>query len=83
MQLFDGVFGTVAVAIATDDRALLDALCETETALARACARAGLIDLATALEVGVACDQVRTTDPAELGRRAAADGRGARRERRT
>lgn len=74
MELFDGVFGTTAVVAAIDDRALLDALCETETALARACARAGLIDLAAALEVGVACDRARAGDPAELGRRAVADG---------
>ena len=74
MELLDGVFGTVAVVTATDDRALLDALCETETALARACTRAGLIELATALEIGVACDQVRTMPAAELGRRAAAGG---------
>lgn len=74
MDLLDGVFGTTAVATATDDRALLDALCETETALARATARAGLIDLATALEVGVACDQVRAMDPTELDRRAADGG---------
>ena len=75
MDLLDGVFGTVGVGTATDDRALLDALCETETALARACTRAGLIDLATALEIGVACDQVRSAlPPAELGRRAAAGG---------
>ncbi len=75
MDLLDGVFGAVAVATATDDRALLDALCEAETALARACTRAGLIDLATALEIGVACDQVRATlAPAELGRRAVAGG---------
>lgn len=75
MELLDGVFGTVAVVTATDDRALLDALCETETALARACTRAGLIDLATALEIGVACDQVRSSlSPTELGRRAVAGG---------
>jgi 3-carboxy-cis,cis-muconate cycloisomerase len=74
VELLDGVFGTLAVATATDDRALLDALCETETALARACARAGLIDLPTALEIGVACDAVRGMEPAELGRRAMAGG---------
>src|SRR3954468_17094709 len=75
MELLDGVFGTVAVVVATDDRAVLDALCETETALARACTRAGLIDLATALEIGVGCDEVRSTmPPAELGRRAAVGG---------
>jgi 3-carboxy-cis,cis-muconate cycloisomerase len=75
VELLDGVFGTVAVVTATDDRALLDALCETETALARACTRAGLIDLATALEIGVGCDDVRSSmEPGDLGRRAAAGG---------
>ena len=73
-ELFDAAFGTTAVVTATDDAALLDALCEAETALARACARAGLIELAVALEIAAACDAVRRTDPAELGRRAAAGG---------
>jgi 3-carboxy-cis,cis-muconate cycloisomerase len=73
-EIFDPVFGAVAVAAATDDRALLDALCETETALARACARAGLIELGTALEIAAACDEMRRTDPAELGRRSVSGG---------
>ena len=64
MELLDPVFGTVAVTAATDDRALLDALCETETALARACARVGLVPLAAALEVGAACEKVRGAGPA-------------------
>ncbi len=74
MELLDGVFGTTAITAATDDAALLAALCETETALGRACTRAGLIDLATALEIGAACEQVRAGDVADLSRRAAADG---------
>ncbi len=73
-QIFDPIFGQVAVAAATDDRALVDALCEVETALARACARSGLIELATALEISGACDDVRRMDPAELGRRSLAGG---------
>lgn len=73
-ELFDGVFGATAVVAATDDVAIVDALCEAETALARACARAGLIDLAVALEIGVVCDAVRRLDTAELGRRSVAGG---------
>jgi 3-carboxy-cis,cis-muconate cycloisomerase len=72
--LFDGVFGTTAVVAATDDTAIVDALCEAETALARACARAGLIELSVALEIGAACDAVRRIDPGELGRRSVAGG---------
>jgi 3-carboxy-cis,cis-muconate cycloisomerase len=72
--LFDPLLGMDAVATATGDRAWLTALCETETALARACARAGVIDLPTALEIGAACEQAAAGDPAELGRRAVAGG---------
>ncbi|MDQ6851233.1 MAG: lyase family protein [Actinomycetota bacterium] len=72
--IFDPIFGQLAVGSATNDRALLDALCETETALARACARSGLIELATALEIGGACEEVRRMDPVELGRRSVAGG---------
>jgi len=73
-ELFDPLFGMDAVAAVTDDQAWLSALCETETALARACARAALIDLPTALEIGSACERVASGDPAELGRRAVAGG---------
>ncbi|HEV7203529.1 MAG TPA: 3-carboxy-cis,cis-muconate cycloisomerase [Jatrophihabitans sp.] len=72
--LFDPVFGMTAVDAAVDDRAWLAALCEVETALARACARAGLVDLGTALEIGAAADALARRDPAELGRAAQADG---------
>jgi 3-carboxy-cis,cis-muconate cycloisomerase len=72
--LFDGVFGTTAVVAATDDAAIVDALCEAETALARACARAGLIELPVALEIAAACDAVRGLDSAELSRRSVAGG---------
>ena len=68
--LFDPLFGMTAIDAATDDRAWLTALCETETALARACARAGLLDLPTALEIGAAAEELGSTDPAELGRQA-------------
>ncbi|HEY8302505.1 MAG TPA: lyase family protein [Jatrophihabitans sp.] len=73
-ELFDGIFGTTAVVAATDDAAIVDALCMAETALARACADVGIIPLATALEIGVVCDAIRRLDTAELARRAVPDG---------
>jgi 3-carboxy-cis,cis-muconate cycloisomerase len=73
-ELFDPVFGATAVATATDDRAWLGTLCEVETALARACARCGLIDLATALEIGAVAEQLGRGDPADLGRESVAGG---------
>lgn len=73
-ELFDGVFGTTAVAGMTDDAAIVDALCAVETALARACARAGLISLPAALEVGAACEAVSRLDSHELARRSLAGG---------
>jgi 3-carboxy-cis,cis-muconate cycloisomerase len=73
-ELFDGAFGTTAVVAATDDVALVDAMCEAETALARACARAGLIELPVALEVAAGCEVVRAMDPTHLSRRAASGG---------
>lgn len=73
-ELFDGIFGTTSVVAATDDAAIVDALCTAETALARACADIGLIPLAVALEIGVVCDAVRRLDSAELARRAVPDG---------
>jgi 3-carboxy-cis,cis-muconate cycloisomerase len=73
-ELFDPIFGRTAVTAATDDAAFVGALCEAETALARACARAGLIDLATALEIGSACEELGRSDPADLGRRSVAGG---------
>jgi 3-carboxy-cis,cis-muconate cycloisomerase len=73
-SLFGPLFGTGAIDATTDDRAWLSALCETETALARACARADLIDLATALEIAAAAEQLTREDPAEFGRRAVAGG---------
>jgi 3-carboxy-cis,cis-muconate cycloisomerase len=73
-ELFDGIFGTTSVVAATDDAAVVDALCTAETALARACVRAGIVSLPTALEIGAACDEVRRLDSTELARRAAYDG---------
>lgn len=73
-DLFGGIFGTTAVDTAIDDAAVLDALCEAETALARGCATVGLLPLATALEIGAVCDELRRFDVAELGRRAASGG---------
>jgi 3-carboxy-cis,cis-muconate cycloisomerase len=72
-ELFGPAFGQTAIDAALDDRAWLTALCEVEIALARACTRVGLIDLATALEIGHAAELVAATDPADLGR-AAVDG---------
>ncbi len=73
-SLFDPLFGMDAVAATTDDRAWLGALCETEAALARACAGVGLIDPSIAVEIGSACEQAAAGDPAELGRRSVPGG---------
>jgi 3-carboxy-cis,cis-muconate cycloisomerase len=73
-ELFDPIFGATAVDAAIDDRAWLAALCEAETALARACARCGLIELATALDIGAACEELGRGDPADLGRQSVAGG---------
>ncbi|MGI8677372.1 MAG: lyase family protein [Jatrophihabitans sp.] len=72
--LLDPIFGATAVDAAIDDRAWLVALCEVETALARACVQAGLVDLGTALEIGAAAQTLAGSDPAVLGARAVADG---------
>jgi 3-carboxy-cis,cis-muconate cycloisomerase len=73
-ELFGPLLGQTAVDAALDDRSWLAALCDVETALARACTRAGLIELATALEVGHAAELLAAADPAEIGRRAADGG---------
>jgi 3-carboxy-cis,cis-muconate cycloisomerase len=72
--LFEPLLGMAAVVEATNDRAWVAALCETETALARACSSVGLIDLTTALEIGAAAAALAMGDPTELGWRAVADG---------
>jgi len=73
-RLFDPIFGTTAVAAATGDRAWLGALCEAEAALARACARAGVIDLPAALEIGAAGAELAGGDVGALGQGAVAGG---------
>jgi 3-carboxy-cis,cis-muconate cycloisomerase len=73
-SLFDPLFGMDAVAATTGDRAWLSALCEAETALARACARSGLVELPVAVEIAAACERVAGGDPADLGHRAVAGG---------
>ena len=72
--LFDPLLGASDVDATIDDRAWLRALCEVETALARACKETGLIDLPTALEIGAAAEAFAGSDPAELGRRSVAGG---------
>ena len=73
-ELFGPLFGQTAIGAATDDHAWLSALCEAEAALARACATAGLIDLAAAMEVARAADELSRSAPADLGRRAVDGG---------
>jgi 3-carboxy-cis,cis-muconate cycloisomerase len=73
-ELFDAIFGTTAVTAAVDDAAIVSAMCEVETALARACARADLIPLPMALEIGAACQYVSRIDPANISRRAVSSG---------
>jgi 3-carboxy-cis,cis-muconate cycloisomerase len=74
VSLFDPIFGASAVVAATDDRAWLSALCEVEAALARACARVGVVEPEAAARITAAADGLSRSDPAELGRAAAADG---------
>jgi 3-carboxy-cis,cis-muconate cycloisomerase len=73
-ELFDAILGTTSVVAATDDAAIVDALCTAETALARACAGVGVIPLPVALEIGAVCDAVRRLDTAELARRSVPGG---------
>lgn len=72
--LWDPIFGTTAVAAATDDQAWLQALCDTEAALAVACQSAGLLDADTAAAVVDVCAGVASDGLGELGRESAADG---------
>jgi 3-carboxy-cis,cis-muconate cycloisomerase len=72
--LWDPIFGADRVASVTGARAWLQALCDVEAGLARACARTGLIDADAAAKVVAACSEVAKTDPADLGRLAVADG---------
>jgi 3-carboxy-cis,cis-muconate cycloisomerase len=72
--LLGPTFGTAAATAATDDRALLTALCETEAALARACARTGLLERPVAALITAVCDEAADGDPTELGEQAVAGG---------
>jgi 3-carboxy-cis,cis-muconate cycloisomerase len=72
--LFDPVFGATGVVAVTDDRAWVRALCAVEAALARACARVGLIEPDAAAAIVAAADQLASTDPAQLGDRSVAGG---------
>jgi len=69
--LWDPIFGTEAIAAELSDAAWIRAMLDTEAALAKACAAAGVID--DAGPVVAACANLRI-DPADLGRRAAAAG---------
>jgi 3-carboxy-cis,cis-muconate cycloisomerase len=73
-ELFDPVFGASAVTAVTDDRAWLRTLCAVEAALARACARVGLIEPSAAAAVETAVAELAATDPAGLGRQSVAGG---------
>jgi 3-carboxy-cis,cis-muconate cycloisomerase len=65
--LFDGVLARGAVREATSDRAWLQAMLDTEAALARAEARAGLFAPAVADEIARAC-RAESFDIAAIGR---------------
>jgi 3-carboxy-cis,cis-muconate cycloisomerase len=71
--LFAGVFARGRVAAEVGDRALLQAMLDTEAALARASAKAGLVPVEAAEAIAAQCRADRF-DPAELGALAAAPG---------
>jgi 3-carboxy-cis,cis-muconate cycloisomerase len=71
--LFAGVFARGGAAAETDDRAWLQAMLDFEAALARACARAGLVPDEAAETIAAAC-RAELYDTAELGREASAAG---------
>lgn len=73
-ELFDPIFGASAVAAESDDRSWLAALCDVEAALARACARAGLISKAAAAHIDASASRLANDDPAGIGREAGAGG---------
>jgi 3-carboxy-cis,cis-muconate cycloisomerase len=72
--LWDPVFGATAVAAVTEDQAWLQALCDTEAALAIACQSVGLVAAPVAGAVVDVCATVAADGPGELGRESAADG---------
>ena len=71
--LFSGVFARGDAAAAVSDEAWLQAMLDFEVALARACARAGLIEADAAESVARVADAARF-DPEALGRASAATG---------
>ena len=71
--MFAGVFARGRVAAEVDDRALLQAMLDTEAALARASAKAGLVPVEAAEAIAAQCRADRF-DPAELGALSAAAG---------
>jgi 3-carboxy-cis,cis-muconate cycloisomerase len=72
--LWDSIFGATVVAAATDDQAWLQALCDTEAALAIACRSVGLVDASVADAVVQVCTRVAADGPGALGPESAADG---------
>ena len=72
-SLLGGVFGRGRVAAEVGDRAFLQAMLDTEAALARASAKAGLVPVEAAEAIAAQC-QADRFDPAELGELAAAAG---------
>jgi 3-carboxy-cis,cis-muconate cycloisomerase len=66
-SLFGPMWTAAPVAEATSDRAWLQAMLDTEAALARVCARAGLIPEAAAAAIAAQCRADRY-DPEQLGR---------------
>ena len=71
--MFAGVFARGRVAAEVGDRALLQAMLDTEAALARASAKAGLVPVEAAEAIAAQCRADRF-DPAELGALSAAAG---------
>ncbi|ASU86330.1 3-carboxy-cis,cis-muconate cycloisomerase [Nocardiopsis gilva YIM 90087] len=71
--MFGGMYAHGRVGAQVGDTAWLHALLDAEAALARACARAGVIDAAHAEAIGACCVPERF-DASEIGRAAAASG---------
>jgi 3-carboxy-cis,cis-muconate cycloisomerase len=72
-SLLGGVFARGPVAAEVGDRAFLQAMLDTEAALARASAKAGLVPAEAAEAIADRC-RAELFDPAELGQAAAAAG---------
>jgi 3-carboxy-cis,cis-muconate cycloisomerase len=69
-ELFGGIYARGRVAAEVDDRAWLQAMLDVEAALARACAREGVIPAEAADAIAAAC-RADAFDIAELGRQTA------------